>query len=106
LTYLGCGGLGCTVALDLVRLGVKKIILLDKDTVDYHNLNRQVSFDNSVACGITVQILFSREDIGKPKVEMAKNMLERHNLRTEIVTMRILMNSLHEISRMNTISML
>jgi hypothetical protein len=35
-------------------LGVKKIFLLDKDTVDYHNLNRQ--------------ILFSKEDIGKSKV--------------------------------------
>jgi len=71
----GSGGLGCTVSLDLVRLGVKKIFLLDKDTVDYHNLNRQ--------------ILFSKEDIGKPKVEAAKQALQKHNLRTEIVTMHM-----------------
>jgi len=72
---LGCGGLGCTVALGLVRLGVKKIFLVDKDTVDYHNLNRQ--------------ILFSKEDIGKPKVEAAVKALEKHNLRTEIIVMQI-----------------
>lgn len=72
---LGVGGLGCTVALDLVRLGVKKLFLLDKDTVDYHNLNRQ--------------ILFSKEDIGKPKVEAAKKALEKHNLRTELVAMHM-----------------
>lgn len=67
--------------------GVKKIFLLDKDTVDYHNLNRQ--------------ILFSKEDIGKSKViqalvfanttkvEAAAKALEKHNLRTEIVPMHM-----------------
>jgi molybdopterin/thiamine biosynthesis adenylyltransferase len=42
------------VALGLCRLGVKKIFLVDKDVVDAHNLNRQ--------------ILFSKEDVGLPKV--------------------------------------
>jgi hypothetical protein len=51
---LGVGGLGCSVALELVRLGFKRIYLLDNDVVDTHNLNRQ--------------ILFSKDDIGKPKV--------------------------------------
>ena len=37
---LGVGGLGSGVALGLARLGVKKIILLDKDTVDITNMNR------------------------------------------------------------------
>lgn len=37
---LGTGGLGCSVALGLARMGVGKLILLDKDTVDVHNLNR------------------------------------------------------------------
>lgn len=64
---LGCGGLGCTVALNLVRLGVKKIYLVDKDVVDEHNLNRQ--------------ILFSKEDIGTSKVEAAYEALKKHNLR-------------------------
>jgi len=72
---LGCGGLGCTVALDLVRLGVKKIFIVDKDVVDVHNLNRQ--------------ILFSKDDIGKKKVEAAFKNLQHHNLRTEIVPLHI-----------------
>jgi len=54
----------------------KKIILVDKDTVDYHNLNRQ--------------LLFHKEDIGKPKVQSAANTLEKtHNLRTQIETMHL-----------------
>ncbi len=56
---LGVGGLGCAVSLALARLGVKKMIMIDKDTVDISNLNRQV--------------LFSWDDVGKPKVEIAKH---------------------------------
>ena len=41
---LGVGGLGSGVAIGLARLGVKKIILLDKDVVDVSNLNRQLLF--------------------------------------------------------------
>lgn len=51
---LGIGGLGSTVAIDLCRLGFKKVFLLDYDVVDSHNLNRQA--------------LFSVSQIGKPKV--------------------------------------
>jgi sulfur carrier protein ThiS adenylyltransferase len=36
---LGVGGLGCGVSMGLARLGVKKIIMLDKDVVDASNLN-------------------------------------------------------------------
>ena len=54
---LGVGGLGSVVALNLLRLGVGKLFLLDYDVVDEHNLNRQ--------------LLFSRADIGKSKVEAA-----------------------------------
>ena len=68
---LGVGGIGTNVAIGLVRLGVKRIILVDKDIVEDHNLNRQQ--------------LYSREDIGKNKVEAAKACLEaRHNIRTQI----------------------
>jgi len=41
---LGIGGLGSVVVLDLLRLGVKKIIMVDYDKVEYHNLNRQLLF--------------------------------------------------------------
>ena len=48
---LGAGGLGCYVAMGLARLGVGKLIIIDKDEVDISNLNRQ--------------ILFEHEDVGK-----------------------------------------
>jgi len=41
---LGAGGLGCGVAMGLARMGVKKLILVDKDVVDTGNLNRQILF--------------------------------------------------------------
>ena len=71
---LGTGGIGCSVALACVRMGVKKIFLIDYDVVEASNLNRQV--------------LFCPADVGSPKVEAAKRGLERcHNLRTEIVAL-------------------
>src|SRR3989338_5321829 len=41
---LGVGGLGGGIALVLARLGGGKIVLVDKDTVDVTNLNRQLLF--------------------------------------------------------------
>uniref|UniRef100_A0A6B2LEU1 THIF-type NAD/FAD binding fold domain-containing protein n=1 Tax=Arcella intermedia TaxID=1963864 RepID=A0A6B2LEU1_9EUKA len=61
---LGCGGLGCTIALALARLGIKKIFLLDMDTVDISNLNRQ--------------ILFSKDHVGQNKVDAAAEGLKPH----------------------------
>jgi len=43
-------------------MGVKKIILVDYDTVESHNLNRQ--------------LLFSKQHVGKSKVECAKEVLQ------------------------------
>lgn len=62
---LGVGGLGSGVAMGLARLGVKKMILLDKDTVDISNMNRQ--------------IMYKLTDVGKPKAETCKtNLIEQH----------------------------
>ena len=51
---LGVGGLGSAVAVNLLRLGIGKLFLVDYDIVDVHNLNRQ--------------LLYSHADVGKPKV--------------------------------------
>lgn len=67
---LGVGGLGSVVAMSLCRLGVGRLILIDYDVVDVHNLNRQ--------------LLFSKEDVGRPKVEAARDALLRHNLASTI----------------------
>ncbi len=42
---IGCGALGTTVATILVRAGVGKIRIIDRDFIEYHNLQRQVLFD-------------------------------------------------------------
>jgi sulfur carrier protein ThiS adenylyltransferase len=56
----GCGGLGSNAAVALARAGVGKIILVDFDTVELSNLNRQYYF---------------QQDIGSPKAEALKNHL-------------------------------
>lgn len=40
----GLGGLGSNIALALARLGVKKLVLIDFDTVELSNVNRQAYF--------------------------------------------------------------
>lgn len=72
MLILGVGGLGSVVLMNVLRLGVKKVIIVDYDVVDIHNLNRQ--------------ILFSVEDIGKRKVDSAIKNSKHHNIsNTEIV---------------------
>lgn len=54
---IGAGGLGSPVALYLAAAGIGTLGIVDFDVVDNSNLQRQV--------------LFTTEDIGKPKVERA-----------------------------------
>lgn len=67
---VGVGALGSVVALDLALMGIGKLVLIDNDTVELSNLNRQ--------------ILFREEDIGRSKVEAAKEFLEKLNPEVEI----------------------
>ena len=41
---MGIGGLGSVVMMALLRLGVKKILIVDYDVVDNHNMNRELLF--------------------------------------------------------------
>jgi molybdopterin/thiamine biosynthesis adenylyltransferase len=68
----GAGGLGTHQALELQRVGVKKIYLVDYDKVEPSNLNRQV--------------LYGMDSIGEYKVDQAKKILESFNLPTKIET--------------------
>ncbi|UCD54321.1 MAG: ThiF family adenylyltransferase [Dehalococcoidia bacterium] len=45
VVIIGCGALGCTIATLLVRAGVGKIKIVDRDFIEYHNLQRQTLFD-------------------------------------------------------------
>ncbi|MGB9597356.1 MAG: HesA/MoeB/ThiF family protein, partial [Candidatus Poribacteria bacterium] len=69
---LGIGGLGCPISIYLAVAGVGKIILVDKDTVELSNLNRQ--------------ILHWNKDINKFKALSAKQKLSEINPDVEIIT--------------------
>ncbi len=45
VAVIGCGALGTVIATSLVRAGVGKVRIIDRDFIEYHNLQRQVIFD-------------------------------------------------------------
>jgi adenylyltransferase/sulfurtransferase len=69
---VGAGGLGSPVALYLALAGVGTIGIVDFDVVDLSNLQRQ--------------ILHQNEDIGKPKVQSAKETLNAYNPDVKVIT--------------------
>ena len=44
LLIVGCGGIGCTSAELLARAGVGQITLIDADTIEMSNLQRQIAY--------------------------------------------------------------
>ncbi len=62
---IGAGGLGCPILLYLAAAGVGRLTIIDVDTVDISNLQRQV--------------LFTTEDAGKSKAETAARRLSALN---------------------------
>lgn len=67
---VGLGGLGCPVADLLCRAGVGNLCLIDFDKVTLSNLHRQT--------------LFTKNDIGKSKVSVAKRNLKNINPKIKI----------------------
>jgi molybdopterin-synthase adenylyltransferase len=67
---IGLGGLGCPAAQYLAASGVGSFVLNDFDTIDESNLPRQ--------------ILFSPDDVGKLKVDVAKTALQTLNPDTRV----------------------
>ena len=45
VVIIGCGALGCNIATFLVRAGVGRVKIVDRDFIEYHNLQRQVLFN-------------------------------------------------------------
>ncbi|HEY3586623.1 MAG TPA: HesA/MoeB/ThiF family protein [Myxococcaceae bacterium] len=60
---IGMGGLGCPAAVALAQAGVRRLTLVDGDVVEPSNLHRQP--------------LYGPEDVGRLKVEVAKERLAR-----------------------------
>jgi molybdopterin-synthase adenylyltransferase len=72
VVMLGCGGLGTWALGALASAGVGSFVLIDHDTIELSNLNRQ--------------ILYGEADLGRPKVTVAAEWLRRFDAATEVVT--------------------
>ncbi len=72
VVIIGCGALGTVIANSLVRAGVGRVRIVDRDFIEYHNLQRQV--------------LFNEDDIreGLPKAIAAERYLKKVNSSIEI----------------------
>ena len=69
---VGAGGLGCPAGLYLAAAGVGTLGIIDSDTVDLTNLQRQV--------------LHGLADVGRPKTESARDSIRRINPDVKVVT--------------------
>ena len=76
---IGAGGLGSPIAMYLAAAGVGRLGLVDFDTVDFSNLQRQ--------------ILHGTEDVGRPKGESARDTLRRINPGVEVVLHNVRLSS-------------
>jgi sulfur-carrier protein adenylyltransferase/sulfurtransferase len=68
---IGAGGLGSPIAMYLAAAGIGRMGLVDFDTVDFSNLQRQ--------------IIHGTTDVGRPKAESAKDTIASINPNVEVV---------------------
>lgn len=82
---VGFGGLGSSVAMMLVRMGIGNITIIDDDDVDVSNIQRQIMYD--------------QDDVGKNKIHCGIEKLKRINHISKItgITGKITENNAEEI---------
>jgi len=77
----GAGGLGSNIAVSLARAGIGRLVIVDFDTVEESNLNRQYYF---------------RDQIGMVKVEALKEIIHRidDSVKVDIFNYRLTKNTM------------
>lgn len=78
IIIVGIGGVGSFCAEALARLGINNITLIDKDTVDITNINRQLIADTTT--------------IGKLKVDVMKERILKINPDANIITFPVFLD--------------
>src|SRR6266850_673102 len=76
---IGAGGLGSPIAMYLAAAGVGRLGLVDFDTVDFSNLQRQ--------------IIHGTEDVGRHKGESARQTIKSINPGVEVVLYPVRLSS-------------
>ncbi|HZW85781.1 MAG TPA: molybdopterin-synthase adenylyltransferase MoeB [Nitrososphaerales archaeon] len=76
---VGAGGLGVPAAVHLATAGVGRIGIVDDDAVELQNLHRQ--------------FLYSSEDVGTNKVEVARDKLTRMNANVQVTPFKLKLDS-------------
>jgi len=74
IVIAGMGGLGCASATYLAAAGIGELVLIDKEKIELSNLNRQ--------------ILYWTKDVGKYKVNSAKEKLIKLNPEIKILAIK------------------
>lgn len=85
VTVLGMGAFGSSLLFQLAGLGVGQVRIVDFDTVELSNLNRQM--------------LFSEPDLGRLKIDVAKEFMARFNSTMQIETVELEIRSSADVER-------
>jgi molybdopterin/thiamine biosynthesis adenylyltransferase len=91
VAVIGCGGLGGYVIEELARLGVGRLVVIDPDVFEEHNLNRQ--------------LLSSPANLGRPKVEAAVRRVSDINPAVTVIPHKLAFSSSNGSELLNSCSL-
>jgi len=73
VVIVGCGALGSAIAENLTRAGIGKLTLLDRDYVEWSNLQRQQLFTEYDASHVLPKVVAAKDRLGKINSEITIN---------------------------------